>query len=128
MNMKVYYYIIIFFIVVFIIVFYIKNSFILPIIKFFDVNAVSITKTITLLNKTFNSNLTKEDIDSFEFKRCIFYNLIVEENNKYKLTSEGLQICFQYTNNKYIIFSVAFTTISLIVATISIYITLITKL
>ena len=88
----------------------------------FDKNVVLITKTINFLLKIYNNEISKETINTFKdvYEKCLYNNLIVEQDDSIKLTQDGISICFQYTNNKYIMINILFTIVILILTVYSI--------
>lgn len=88
----------------------------------FDKNVIIITKTINFLLKIYNNEISKETINTFKdvYEKCLYNGLIVVQDNSIKLTKDGVSICFQYTNNKYIMINIFFSIVILILTVYSI--------
>ena len=119
--------------IIIVLLIFFKNFYIKNIKDFFDDNTVLITKTIKLLitiykysNNKNKYNYYKDDNKNI-IDLCIKNKLIIKKNNTLFLTPTALQICFNYTNNKFIFLNIAFIIFNIILVLINVYLQVYTK-
>lgn len=124
---------IILFIILILLFIFIKYFYVNTIMHFYDANTILISKTIRVLINIYNYKSFKNNYNYYndEDKKiidlCIKNKLIIKRFNTLLLTPTSLQICFNYTNNKFIYLNIAFSLFAIIIASISLYLQLYIK-